>query len=85
MFVKLAHKVSLSSSSVQLLCQVLCYFLSFGSFLWAVGVHFGQLLVPLGALWGHFWRWCGAARQPGARGIQGDQRGSRFCMIFTTC
>ena len=35
-------------------------------------VCFNQLLVPVWTLWGHFWRWCGAACQPGARLIQGN-------------
>ena len=47
-------------------------------------MHFDKLLVPLGALWGHFWRWCGAARQPGARPIQADQWVTTFFMIFNT-
>ena len=48
----------------------------------AFGVLYGQILVPLEALWGHFWRWCGAARQPGARAIQAAQRETDCCMIL---
>ena len=64
------------------LCVKLVSLFVFGLVFCSIGLHFDQLLVPSGVIWGHFWRCCGAACQAGARVLQGNRWETYFSWFW---